>query len=92
MYVPDAIFHLMRHTNLKTCDLSFNVITTIPPKLASKFSYITGKFHEKASKKIYYPLAFIVKRNKVYYFFLVKNRYNDRVDFLKVKSEMIHFP
>jgi len=41
MQVPEAVFHLMRNTSLKTCDLSFNVITKIPPKLGSKFSCIT---------------------------------------------------
>lgn len=39
--VPDAVYHLMRHTELKTCDLSDNVITKIPPKFAVKFSLIT---------------------------------------------------
>lgn len=41
MQVPDAVYHLMRHTELKTCDLSDNVITKIPPKFAEKFSLIT---------------------------------------------------
>lgn len=41
MQVPDAVYHLMRHTELKTCDLSENVITKIPPKFALKFSSIT---------------------------------------------------
>jgi len=41
MQVPDAVFHLMRNTTLKTCDLSGNVITKIPPKLPAKFSCIT---------------------------------------------------
>lgn len=41
MQVPDAVYHLMRHTELKTCDLSDNVITKIPPKFAYKFSLIT---------------------------------------------------
>ena len=41
--VPDAVYHLMRHTELKTCDLSSNVITKISPKFAVKFSLITGK-------------------------------------------------
>ncbi|XP_044262427.1 leucine-rich repeat protein SHOC-2 isoform X1 [Tribolium madens] len=41
MQVPDAVYHLMRHTELKTCDLSDNVITKIPPKFAVKFSSIT---------------------------------------------------
>ena len=41
MQVPDAVYHLMRHTELKTCDLSDNVITKIPPKFAVKFSLIT---------------------------------------------------
>lgn len=39
--VPDAVYHLMRHTELKTCDLSGNVITKISPKFAVKFSLIT---------------------------------------------------
>lgn len=43
MQVPDAVYHLMRHTELKSCDLSGNVITKIPPKFAVKFSLITGK-------------------------------------------------
>lgn len=42
MQVPDAVYHLMRHTELKTCDLSGNVITKIPPKFATKFSLISG--------------------------------------------------
>ncbi|XP_015605808.1 leucine-rich repeat protein soc-2 isoform X2 [Cephus cinctus] len=41
MQVPDAVYHLMRHTELKRCDLSGNVITKIPPKFAVKFSLIT---------------------------------------------------
>lgn len=44
MQVPDAVYHLMRHTELKSCDLSGNVITKIPPKFAVKFSLITGEF------------------------------------------------
>lgn len=43
MQVPDAVYHLMRHTELKRCDLSGNVITKIPPKFAMKFSLITGE-------------------------------------------------
>lgn len=39
--VPDAVYHLMRHTELKTCDLSGNVITKISPKFAVKFNLIT---------------------------------------------------
>lgn len=41
--VPDAVYHLMRNTELKTCDLSSNVIKKIPPKFAMKFSLITGQ-------------------------------------------------
>ncbi|KAK9498989.1 hypothetical protein O3M35_003514 [Rhynocoris fuscipes] len=41
MQVPDAVYHLMRHTALKACNLSSNVITKIPPKFAVKFSLIT---------------------------------------------------
>lgn len=42
MQVPDAVYHLMRNTELKGCNLSSNVITKIPPKFAVKFSLITG--------------------------------------------------
>ncbi|KAG8322902.1 leucine-rich repeat-containing protein 20 isoform X2 [Homalodisca vitripennis] len=42
MQVPDAVYHLMRHTELKGCNLSSNVITKIPPKFAVKFSLITN--------------------------------------------------
>ncbi|KAG5875327.1 hypothetical protein JTB14_018735 [Gonioctena quinquepunctata] len=41
MQVPDAVYHLMRHTELKTCDLSDNVITKIPPKFAAKFNLVS---------------------------------------------------
>lgn len=44
MQVPDAVYHLMRHTELKTCDLSSNVITRLPPKFAVKFSLISGNY------------------------------------------------
>ncbi|XP_019868665.1 leucine-rich repeat-containing protein 20 [Aethina tumida] len=52
MQVPDAVYHLMRHTELKTCDLSDNVITKIPPKFAVKFSLITdlNLSHNQMSK------------------------------------------
>lgn len=52
MQVPDAVYHLMRHTELKTCDLSDNVITKIPPKFAIKFSLITdlNLSHNQMSK------------------------------------------
>merc|ERR1719507_2128619 len=39
--VPDAIFHLMRETPLQSCNLSNNVISKIPPKLAMSFTLIT---------------------------------------------------
>ncbi|XP_028137461.1 leucine-rich repeat protein soc-2 isoform X1 [Diabrotica virgifera virgifera] len=52
MQVPDAVYHLMRHTELKTCDLSDNVITKIPPKFAAKFNQITelNLSHNQVSK------------------------------------------
>ncbi|CAH0558693.1 unnamed protein product [Brassicogethes aeneus] len=52
MQVPDAVYHLMRHTELKICDLSNNVITKIPPKFAIKFSLITdlNLSHNQMSK------------------------------------------
>ncbi|KOC66040.1 Leucine-rich repeat-containing protein 20 [Habropoda laboriosa] len=52
MQVPDAVYHLMRHTELKRCDLSGNVITKLPPKFAVKFSLITelNLSHNQMSK------------------------------------------
>ncbi|XP_071626727.1 leucine-rich repeat-containing protein 20 isoform X1 [Temnothorax longispinosus] len=52
MQIPDAVYHLMRHTELKRCDLSGNVITKIPPKFAVKFSLITelNLSHNQMSK------------------------------------------
>ncbi|XP_014239961.1 leucine-rich repeat protein soc-2 isoform X1 [Cimex lectularius] len=52
MQVPDAVYHLMRHTELKACNLSSNVITKIPPKFAVKFSLITelNLSHNQMSK------------------------------------------
>lgn len=52
MHVPDAVYHLMRHTTLKCCNLSSNVITKIPPKFAVKFSLITelNLSHNQMSK------------------------------------------
>ncbi|KAK6620824.1 hypothetical protein RUM43_011120 [Polyplax serrata] len=52
MHVPDAVYHLMRHTTLKGCNLSSNVITKIPPKFAVKFSLITdlNLSHNQMSK------------------------------------------
>lgn len=42
MQVPDAVYHLMRHTELKRCNLSSNSITKIPPKFAVNFNLISG--------------------------------------------------
>jgi len=39
--VPDAVFLLMKNTTLNSCNLSGNLITKIPPKLAMCFSLIT---------------------------------------------------
>merc|ERR1712126_331083 len=39
--VPDAIYHLMRDTKLVSCNLSGNLISKIPPKLAMSFTLIT---------------------------------------------------
>jgi len=41
MQIPDAVFHLMRNTELQACNLSFNVISKIPPKLPINFSALT---------------------------------------------------
>lgn len=52
MQLPDAIFLLMRDTNLKTCDLSCNVITKLPPQLGHKFTCIRklNLSHNRMSK------------------------------------------
>ncbi|CAH1175696.1 unnamed protein product [Phaedon cochleariae] len=52
MQVPDAVYHLMRHTELKSCDLSENDITKIPPKFAEKFNLISdlNLSHNQMSK------------------------------------------
>jgi len=39
--VPDAIFTLLRETPLLTCNISNNLISKIPPKLAMSFTLIT---------------------------------------------------
>jgi len=39
--VPDAIYLMMRDTQLTSCNLSSNVITKIPPKFPTKFNFIT---------------------------------------------------
>ena len=46
--VPDAIYFMMRDTQLTACNLSSNVITKIPPKFPTNFNFITGnlQFHE----------------------------------------------
>ncbi|KAH8301014.1 hypothetical protein KR044_011488 [Drosophila immigrans] len=41
MQIPDAVYHLMRNTELKTCNFSGNVLKRVTPKFALKFSAIT---------------------------------------------------
>ncbi|EDV33570.1 uncharacterized protein Dana_GF21583, isoform A [Drosophila ananassae] len=41
MQIPDAVYHLMRNTQLQTCDLSGNVLKSVLPKFSIKFSAIT---------------------------------------------------
>ncbi|XP_032594129.1 leucine-rich repeat-containing protein 20 isoform X2 [Drosophila grimshawi] len=41
MQIPDAVYHLMRNTELQTCNLSGNVLKKVTPKFALKFSAIT---------------------------------------------------
>lgn len=43
MQIPDAVYHLMRNTELQSCNLSGNVLKKVAPKFALKFSAITGK-------------------------------------------------
>eukprot|EP00094_Tigriopus_californicus_P001557 TCALIF_01505-PA protein Name:"Similar to LRRC20 Leucine-rich repeat-containing protein 20 (Homo sapiens)" AED:0.01 eAED:0.01 QI:20/1/1/1/1/1/3/940/151 len=40
MQVPDAVYYMLRNTPLIECNLAFNVISKIPPKLPAKFSFI----------------------------------------------------
>jgi len=44
MQIPDAVYHLMRNTELVTCNLSGNVLKSVSPKFSQKFSTITGGF------------------------------------------------
>merc|ERR1719273_2474954 len=39
--VPDAIYFMMKDTQLTACNLSSNVITKIPPKFPNNFNFIT---------------------------------------------------
>lgn len=55
----------MRHTELKSCDLSGNVITKIPPKFAVKFNLITGK--EKRHENHVF-LEFYSTKKKIFIF------------------------
>ncbi|KAK9877261.1 hypothetical protein WA026_017649 [Henosepilachna vigintioctopunctata] len=41
VHVAEAIYHLMRHTEVKSVNLSGNVITKISPKFVLKFNLIT---------------------------------------------------
>ncbi|XP_017063584.1 leucine-rich repeat-containing protein 20 isoform X2 [Drosophila eugracilis] len=41
MQVPEAVYHLMRNTELVTCNLSGNVLKSVSPKFSQKFSTIT---------------------------------------------------
>ncbi|KAH8288145.1 hypothetical protein KR054_003946 [Drosophila jambulina] len=41
MQIPDAVYHLMRNTELQTCNLSGNVLKSVSPKFSQKFSVIT---------------------------------------------------
>ncbi|XP_013392284.1 leucine-rich repeat protein soc-2 homolog [Lingula anatina] len=41
MMVPEAVFFLMKHIQLESCDLSANVLKRIPSKLGIKFNHLT---------------------------------------------------
>lgn len=51
MQIPDAVYHLMRNTELQSCNLSGNVLKKVTPKFALKFSAITGN-----TLKYIYPI------------------------------------
>jgi len=42
MQIPDAVYHLMRNTELVTCNLSGNVLKSVSPKFSQKFSRNNG--------------------------------------------------
>lgn len=67
--VPDAVYHLMRNTELKTCDLSSNVIRKIPPKFAVKFSLITGMSCFEQFFHLFRLLHFLVRFFFIFIFF-----------------------
>ncbi|XP_033171331.1 leucine-rich repeat-containing protein 20 isoform X1 [Drosophila mauritiana] len=52
MQIPDAVYHLMRNTELITCNLSGNVLKSVSPKFSQKFSTITdlNLSHNKLSR------------------------------------------
>ncbi|XP_017126614.1 leucine-rich repeat-containing protein 20 isoform X1 [Drosophila elegans] len=52
MQIPEAVYHLMRNTELQTCDLSGNVLKSVSPKFSQKFSHITdlNLSHNKLSR------------------------------------------
>ncbi|XP_016951645.1 leucine-rich repeat-containing protein 20 isoform X2 [Drosophila biarmipes] len=52
MQIPDAVYHLMRNTELVTCNLSGNVLKSVSPKFSQKFSTITdlNLSHNKLSR------------------------------------------
>ncbi|XP_017055816.1 leucine-rich repeat-containing protein 20 isoform X2 [Drosophila ficusphila] len=52
MQIPDAVYHLMRNTELQTCNLSGNVLKSVSPKFSQKFSLITdlNLSHNKLSR------------------------------------------
>ncbi|KAH8408874.1 hypothetical protein KR009_002979 [Drosophila setifemur] len=41
MLIPDAVYHLMRNTELQSCNLSGNVLKSVTPKFSQKFSALT---------------------------------------------------
>ncbi len=40
--VPDAVYFMMRDTQLNSCNLSSNVISRLTPKFPTSFLHITG--------------------------------------------------
>ncbi|KAH8276095.1 hypothetical protein KR018_008538 [Drosophila ironensis] len=41
MQIPDAVYHLMRNTELQTCNISGNELKSIPSKFSMKFGSLT---------------------------------------------------
>ena len=42
-YIPHAVFHILKDTEVQTCDMSNNDLKKIPAKFSKEFPKIKGK-------------------------------------------------